>query len=280
MEAIIEYFNTIPSAHRSVILIGGLAFFFILENTLPLFTSSHNKWKHSGLNIFFTFTTILVNFSMAFILVNACLWVEDKGIGLFQWINMNIYLMLILGLVLLDLLSSWLPHWVQHQVTWMWKFHLIHHTDQHIDTTSANRHHPGESVIRFVFTTVSVIVLGVPLWMIFMYQSLSVVLTQFNHSNIKMPDWLDNLLILIFCTPNMHRVHHHYRRPYSDMNYGNIFSIWDRIFRTFIKVDNTKLKYGIDSHMSTEETENIISLLKIPFLPYRQPPQYEDKETL
>lgn len=280
MDSIVDYFTAIPSSHRSAIIIGGLTVFFIIENAIPLFKARYNKWKHAGLNIFFTVTTILVNFSMAFILVGAAEWVVQNDFGLLQWLNLNIYFTMIIGLVFMDLFSSWLPHWIEHHITWMWKFHLIHHTDQNVDTTTANRHHPGESVIRFVFTTLAVIIMGAPMWLVFMYQSMSVVLTQFNHSNVKMPDWLDDALVWVFCTPNMHRVHHHYRQPYSDTNYGNIFSFWDRVFGTYVKVDNSKLKYGVDTHMDVHEANNVIELLKIPFLKYRQPVSYPDEEKL
>ena len=280
MEAVIDYFSTIPSSHRSALLIGGLTIFFLIENSVPLFRLKYNKWKHTGINIFFTLTTILVNFSMAFILVSTAEWVETSKIGLLQMLDLNVYVMMIGGLILMDLVGAYAPHWVEHHVRWMWKFHLIHHSDQNVDTTTANRHHPGESVIRFVFTTLAVIILGAPMWLVFMYQSLSVVLTQFNHSNIKMPDWLDNTLVWVICTPNMHRVHHHYRQPYSDKNYGNIFSIWDRIFGTYVKVDNTKLRYGVDTHMDHKEANDIGTMLKIPFQKYRPTISYPNEEKL
>jgi sterol desaturase/sphingolipid hydroxylase (fatty acid hydroxylase superfamily) len=280
MESIIEYFSTITSAHRSAILIGGLMIFFLLENALPLFTGTHNKWKHSGLNIFFTFTTILVNFFMAFILVGTSDWVVAENVGLLQVTSDNVYYHLIVGLLALDLIGAWLPHWIAHHVKWIWQFHLIHHTDQHVDTTTANRHHPGESLFRFVFTTLAVLVIGAPMWLVFLYQSLSVVLTQFNHSNLKIAEWLDNPLSYVICTPNMHRVHHHYRQPYSDSNYGNIFSFWDRIFDTYLKVDNTKLIYGVDTHMELHETQSIGNLLKIPFSEYRPHIEYDEEEKL
>ncbi|MEM9544407.1 MAG: sterol desaturase family protein [Bacteroidota bacterium] len=280
MESIIDYFATIPSSHRSALLIGGLTIFFLIENAIPLFKAQYNKWKHTGINLFFTATTVIINFAMAFILVNTAFWVENNGIGLLQMLDMNIYLTMIIGLVLMDLVGAYAPHWVEHHIKWMWKFHLIHHTDQNVDTTTANRHHPGESVIRFVFTTLAVIILGAPMWLVFMYQSMSLVLTQFNHSNIKMPGWLDDTLVLLFCTPNMHRVHHHYRQPYSDKNYGNIFSIWDRVFGTYVKVDNSKLTYGVDTHMTYDEAHNVGTLLKIPFQKYREPIVYPNEEKL
>jgi len=280
MESFIAYFETIPPLHRSALIIGGLTFFFIIENSLPLFTKDYSKTKHTGLNLFFTLTTIIVNFIMAFILVGACEWVVENNFGVLQFLKLNVYATMILGLLMMDFLSAWLPHWVEHKVKWMWQFHLIHHTDQHVDTTTANRHHPGESVIRFVFTTISVILIGLPLWLIFLYQSISVILTQFNHSNVKIASWLDRLLGIVFCTPNMHRVHHHYRQPYSDKNYGNIFSFWDRIFGTYIEVDNSKLKYGVDTHMSHEEANDIPTLLKMPFKKYREHIEYKSEEVL
>lgn len=280
MEIIVKYFETIPTTHRTLLLVGGLTFFFILENILPLFKTRYNKWKHTGINIFFTLTTVLVNFSMAFILVMTSDFVVAEQFGLFQWVSLPLGLVALLGVLTMDFVGAWLPHYIEHHIKWMWKFHLIHHTDQHVSTTTANRHHPGESVIRFAFTTLAILILGVPMWLVFLYQSCSLVATQFSHSNIAMPNWLDNFLVLFLCTPNMHRVHHHYRQPYSDKNYGNIFSIWDRILGTFVKVDNTKLKYGVDTHMEFNETNNIGTLLKIPFQKYRQPISYPSDEQL
>ena len=61
MEAIIAYLSDMPTEHRSIVLFGGLAFFFLFENAVPLFRDNYNKWKHAGLNIFFTITTVVVN---------------------------------------------------------------------------------------------------------------------------------------------------------------------------------------------------------------------------
>ena len=280
MEQIVEYFTDMNPAHRTLILVGGLTLFWMIESAVPLFSFKYNKWKHAATNIFFTLTTIVVNFSMAFILVQASYWVVENKFGLIQWVDMPLWLFALTGLLLLDLIGAWLVHFVEHKVKWMWQFHLIHHTDQNVDTTTANRHHPGESVFRFVFTTMAVLIVGAPMWLVFLYQTISVVLTQFNHSNLRMPGWLDDALVWIICTPNMHRVHHHYRMPYTDANYGNIFSFWDRMFGTYIKANNDKLIYGVDTHMTKEEAEDVITLLKIPFRRYRPHKEYEKEELL
>ncbi len=280
MDALINYFETIPSSHRTVILFGGLAFFLLIENVAPFFQFKNNKIKHVGLNLFFTFTTILVNFVFAFILINASQYVDANQFGLIQFFPLPIFVFTLLGIMLLDLLGAWLAHWTEHHVKWMWQFHLIHHTDMNLDASSANRHHPGESVIRFLFTLMAVVIVGAPVWMVLLYQALSVTLSQFNHSNISMPKWLDTAVSWLVVTPDMHRVHHHYRQPYSDSNYGNIFSIWDKIFRTYQKVDNRKLVYGLDTHMEKENVNKIGYLLKAPFAGYRSEIKYSEKEQL
>lgn len=269
-----------PSAHRTLLLVSGLALFWMIESAVPLFSFKSSKWRHAGVNIFFTLTTAAVNFSMAFLLVFAADWVVANQFGLIQWTSLPLWLEAVIGVLLLDLIGAWLIHYIQHHVKWMWKFHLIHHTDQEVDTTTANRHHPGESVFRFVFTTLAVVAIGTPIWMVFVYQSLSVILSQFNHSNIKLPSWLDKAFVTVICTPNMHHVHHHYRMPYSDTNYGNIFSFWDRIFRTYEKVDNDKLVYGVDTHMEDHEHKSVSTMLGIPFQEYRGHIEYDELDKI
>lgn len=272
MESIINYFSTIPSSHRSALLVGGIAGFWLIESAVPLFRFSYNKWRHAGVNIFFTITTILINFSMAFILLKAADWATTANFGILNWLpDMPLWAFAVVGMLLLDLIGAYTVHWAEHKVRWMWRFHLIHHTDTNVDTTSANRHHPGESVFRFVFTTLGVVIAGAPMWLVFMYQSFSVLLSQFNHANIGLPKAIDTALSWVIVTPDMHHVHHHYKLPYTDSNYGNIFSIWDRLFGTYMDLDREKLVYGIDTHMSAAENTHIAPLLKIPFEPYRPP---------
>lgn len=280
LQAIIEYFGSIPAPHRTLIIAAGLCFFWVLEGIRPFFHFTYHKWKHAISNLFFTLTTIVVNFSMAFILVKSSQWVSTNQWGILHLFPMPLWLFLLLGILLMDLIGAYAIHYTQHKVKWMWRFHMVHHTDQFLDTTSGNRHHPGESVFRFVFTTLAVVLIGAPMWMVFLYQTMSVVLTQFNHANVKFPRWLESVLVFFICTPTMHRVHHHYRMPYTDSNYGNIFSFWDRIFGTFKKANHEKIIFGLDTHMRKEESDHIGTLLKIPFMPYRTSINYPQEEKL
>jgi sterol desaturase/sphingolipid hydroxylase (fatty acid hydroxylase superfamily) len=266
MNEIISYFNTIPSSHRSLILVGGITVFWLIENAYPLFNFNYKKWQHAGINFFLTSTTILINFSLAFLLVTTSDWTIANNFGVLQWLpSMSSWLYALIGLLLLDFIGAYLVHLIEHKVKFLWRFHLIHHTDTWIDTTSGNRHHPGESVIRFTFTILGVFIVGSPMWLVFLYQTISVVSTQFTHANIALPKKLDSFLSYFIVSPNMHKVHHHYKLPYTDSNYGNIFSIWDRIFGTFMYLPKENIVYGIDTYMSHEENNRLNNLLKIPF---------------
>jgi sterol desaturase/sphingolipid hydroxylase (fatty acid hydroxylase superfamily) len=272
MESVINYFETIPSWQRSLILVSGITFFWLIEYVVPLFHFNYKKFKHAFPNIFFTLTTVIVNFLLAFLLLNTSDWVVINKFGLLQWLpNMPLWIFVFLGVLFLDLIGAWLPHWIEHKIKFLWRFHLVHHTDANVDTTTANRHHPGESVVRFAFTLLGVLVLGLPIGVVMLYQSLSLVLSQFNHANISLPKKVDAILSWVIISPNMHKVHHHYVLPYTDTNYGNIFSVWDRLFGTFSKMDKDKIVYGIDTHPDEIENTKIGTLLKMPFKEYRPP---------
>lgn len=270
MESIINYFSTISSTHRALILAGGITFFWLIESAVPFVKFNYNKWHHASINIFFTLTTIIVNFVLAFFLLKMANWTTETQFGILNWLpSINSWLFAIIGLLFLDLIGAYLVHLVEHKVKFLWRFHLIHHTDTWIDTTSANRHHPGESVVRFIFTILAILIVGAPMWMVFLYQTLSVVATQFNHANIILPKKVDVLLSYFIVSPDMHKVHHHYVLPYTDSNYGNIFSVWDRLFGTFMTLDRNQIIYGVDSHMQPEEHNKLTNLLRIPFQKYR-----------
>lgn len=272
MEQLIAYFENIPALHRSLILVGGITFFWILEGIVPLFSVKYKKWRHALPNLFFTLTTIIVNFPLAFLLLKTSDWAIENQFGIINWLpEMPLWLYVLLGFALLDLIGAYTAHLVEHKVKPLWMVHLVHHSDHNVDTTTANRHHPLESLIRYTFTLIGVLVVGTPIGIIMLYQSISVVLSQFNHANIRLPRKVDNVLSWILVSPDMHKVHHHFVLPYTDSNYGNIFSIWDRLFGTYMKLDPDKITYGVDTFPDEKENSSILGLLKQPFHKYRKP---------
>ena len=276
MEALLTYFETIPSLHRSLILVGGITFFWLLEGALPLFKFSYKKWKHALPNLFFTLTTIIINFALAFLLLKTSDWTVANNFGVIHWVSLPLWAYIVVGVLLMDFIGAYVAHYVEHKVKPLWMIHLVHHTDHHVDTTTANRHHPLESMIRFTFTLLAVLVVGAPIGIVMLYQSLSLISTQFTHANIKLPKKVDAAISWVLVCPDMHKIHHHYVLPYTDSNYGNIFSLWDRLFGTFRKFDRDAIVYGVDTFPDEVENSNLKSLLKQPFHRYRKPTRVEE----
>ena len=276
MDTIFNYFETIPSSHRSLILVGGITFFWLLEGAIPLFKFDYKKWKHAFPNLFFTFTTILVNFTLAFLLLQTADWVQANNFGLINWLpKMSLWIYIVLGILFLDFFGAYLAHFTEHKTATLWRVHLVHHSDHKVDTTTANRHHPIESVIRFSFTLLGVFLVGTPIAIVMMYQSISLVFTQFTHANIKITPKVDKFLSYFIVSPDMHKIHHHHKLPYTDSNYGNIFSIWDRLLGTYMEMDREKIIYGVDTFPDEVKNSSLKELLKQPFQGYRKPTDSE-----
>jgi len=272
MYELINYFENIPTIHRSILIVGGITIFWFLEGLFPLVRFNYKKWQHAIPNFFFTLTTIVINLSMAFLLLNTSDWTIHNDFGLLQWIpGLTLWGEIILGVLLLDFVGAYLPHYTEHRIKPLWMIHLVHHSDPNVDTTTANRHHPLESIIRFSFTLLGVFIIGTSIGIVMLYQALSLLSTQFNHANIRLPKKLDQWISYIIVSPDMHKIHHHYRLPYTDTNFGNIFSIWDRMLGTFSNYEREKIIYGVDVFPDEKKNSQIKSLLKQPFEKYKRP---------
>ena len=266
MNEIISFFSDVPVVFRTLILLGGIVFFWVLEGIIPFYSLNYKKTNHAILNLLFTITTAIIGFGFAFILLKSTEIVNTHEIGFIHLFNMPLYVEVVICLLLLDLVGAYLVHFIEHKVPWMWKFHVVHHSDVNVDVTTGLRHHPGETVFRILFTILGIYVSGASIGIVMLYQSISVLFAHITHANIGLPRSLDIVISYVFVTPNMHKVHHHFQLPLTDKNYGNIFSIWDRIFGTYHSVKDSKsIVYGIDTHMNDEKVNSFSDLFLIPF---------------
>ncbi|WEK36904.1 MAG: sterol desaturase family protein [Candidatus Pseudobacter hemicellulosilyticus] len=264
MESFLQFWDTIQSWQRVAILLGGMVFFWLLEGYYPLFRFSFKRYRHAGVNLLFLFTTLVLNVLLGTITIMVCSWVTRNDFGLLNWLHLPIWANILLAMFFMDFFSQYLPHFAMHKVKWMWKFHMVHHSDTKVDVTTGTRHHPGEWLFREASTILGAFLIGLPIGLYFLYRSLSAIFTHFNHANIRVPLWLDKPISWVFVSPNMHKVHHHFKRPYTDTNYANVFSIWDRLFGTFAYADPKDLRYGLDT-LDDQTDEHIGYQLGLPF---------------
>ena len=268
LDTIIDYFSTLEKRplERMAILVGGLLLFWIIEGAIPLLPMRYKKTKlnHAAVNFGFTIIHLIIHTFLAILIIKLSDWCKYEGFGLVYWFNANILLTIITGLLALDF-SSWLVHLVMHKTPVLWRFHLIHHSDNNVDVTTGLRHHPGDSLLRGIFFLLLIFASGAPMFSVMIYQTLVVLSTAFTHANISLPRKLDLVLSFILVSPNMHKVHHHWKQPYTDSNYGAVFSIWDRLLGTFMKLDTKEIRYGLDRYYPNEKDEDFVSLMKKPF---------------
>lgn len=205
-----------------------------------------------------------VCFGLAF--VGVIKWTSLNHFGLLYLIDFhkNSLLLFLATFLLLDL-GEYIYHRVMHKFKILWRFHVVHHSDSIVDISTTLREHPGENIIRLSFTLLWVFLSGAVFWLFILRQIIQVFTTMFAHMNYRLPEKMNSIIGLVFITPNMHQVHHHYKQLFTDSNYGDIFSIWDRIFGTLKKMPASDLVFGVDTHMGIEENGKFKTLFKIPF---------------
>ena len=265
---IIQHFQTLEQRplERMAILVGGLLFFWILEGAIPLVSLHYkkNKLRHAGVNFVLTVLHLILHTGLAFIIIKLSDWCLHNQFGLVYWLNTGVLMTVIVAVLALDF-SSWLVHLIMHKNKFLWRFHLIHHSDTNVDVTTGLRHHPGDSLLRGIFFMLLIFVSGAPMYSVMIYQTLVVLATAFTHANISLPKGVDKAISYLLISPNMHKVHHHWKQPYTDSNYGAVFSFWDRLLGTFTFLETKDLRYGLDRYFPEEKDEDIVTLLVKPF---------------
>ncbi len=232
---------------------------------------NYKKWRHAFSNAPFIVTSIPGQLLMGLAFIKTIEWTTQHQFGIL-WLlpkNVNPIWVFIASFVLLDL-GEYGYHVIMHKVKRLWMFHAVHHSDNVVDVSTTLREHPGENIVRLSFTLLWVFITGTAFWMLMLRQVIQAITTLFAHMNYRLPEKLDAVIGFVFITPNLHQVHHHYKQPYTDCNYGDVLSIWDRIFGTFKRMPAEELVFGVDSYMDKEETSHFISLVKLPFGKYRK----------
>jgi sterol desaturase/sphingolipid hydroxylase (fatty acid hydroxylase superfamily) len=147
-----------------------------------------------------------------------------------------------------DLAYYWF-HRVAHERRFFWASHVVHHSSQHYNLTTALRQTwTGALGFNFIFW-LPMLYIGFPPLMVLMFSSISLVYQYWIHTELidRMGpfEWLFN-------TPSHHRVHHAINAKYLDANYAGVLIIWDRLFGSFVPEDKKEApRYGIVSQLGT-----------------------------
>ena len=138
---------------------------------------------------------------------------------------------LLLDLLILDCWIYWW-HRANHEWPVLWRFHEVHHLDEFLDASSALRFHFGEVLLSSLVRAGVILLLGVPLLTVVVFETLLALSAMFHHSNLRLPPRLEKALSYLIVTPSIHWVHHHAIQRDTDSNYSALLSVWDRLFRS------------------------------------------------
>ena len=239
---------------KSLVVMLAIITFFVAERVwpqAPLISSLSSgraqilRWLKNygffGLNTLFGALVVIAITEWA--AENALLWRQ-------QWLGYeaNNLWWIILDLLILDMALYWW-HRINHVLPFLWRFHQVHHLDEFLDTSSAVRFHVGEVFLSALFRMAIILLIGIPLQSVIMFEILLWVSTLFHHSNWRIGQRIEHYLDWVIITPARHWVHHHARQSDTDSNYGTVLSVWDRLFRSRSETQRSDdMKIGVEGH--------------------------------
>ncbi|MDO9488768.1 MAG: sterol desaturase family protein, partial [Sphingomonadaceae bacterium] len=144
----------------------------------------------------------------------------------------------------LDDLAYFFSHWFMHRVRWGWASHVIHHSSQHYNLSTALRQ-TWTGFFSFVWAfRLPLFLIGFHPAMVFFCAGLNLIYQFWIHTEAikRLPRWFE----AVMNTPSHHRVHHGVNPRYLDANYAGVFIIWDKMFGSFVpERDDEPVRYGI-----------------------------------
>jgi sterol desaturase/sphingolipid hydroxylase (fatty acid hydroxylase superfamily) len=124
---------------------------------------------------------------------------------------------------------QWVNHWIRHKVRPFWHFHAIHHSQRELNTFTDLRIHSGDYVISETMAFFPMLLFGVPALAVMGVGGVRMWYARFVHANIRANF---GPLRHVFVTPQYHRIHHSIEPRHQDKNFGNLLTVWDRMFGT------------------------------------------------
>jgi sterol desaturase/sphingolipid hydroxylase (fatty acid hydroxylase superfamily) len=266
--------TTIPVEYldhtKAMVTVSVLAALWAWETWLPFF-ERRQRLRHAGRNLTVALlNTVVLAVAFGTGVTFVAGWAQEQGLGLLHNLDLGSPTRLVLALVLLD---GWMYLWhrANHTIPLLWWFHRMHHSETEMDVTTATRFHLGEQVGASALRAGLIPLLGFEVWQLIIYDTLLIVMTMLHHANISLGRY-DRWLRWLIVTPDMHKVHHSWWRPETDSNYSTVFSVWDRLARTFrMRADPKTLQFGLPDYPDPS-WQTVWGMLRTPFVtPQKEP---------
>ena len=192
--------------------------------------------------------------------------VASRGFGCLSLVSWPSALKVVCAVLALDLAIYWQHRW-SHAWSFLWRFHRVHHADIAFDTTLGLRFHPGEILLSLLYKFAIIAALGAPPAAVFIHEVLLASFALLTHANIAIPRALDAAIRVVLVTPDWHRVHHSTHPDETDSNFGNILSLWDRLFSSYVATPrdgHMAMRIGLSRYRDGRD-QTLLNQLALPF---------------
>ncbi len=259
-----------PQLITAAVIAGTFAAMLLLERLRPLRRARESKLRRTARNL----TTggialALATLFTAPLLTPVTAWVAEHHAGLLNLTRIRGSLHLILGVLLLDY-TLWIWHFLSHRVAFLWRFHVVHHVDRDLDSSTALRFHFGEHALSILYRALQVLLLGVTARELWLWQLVLFVSILFHHANIELPIRLERWLVRVIVTPRMHGIHHSDHLSETDSNWSSLLSAWDYLHGTILlSVPQSEITIGVPAYQDPRDV-TLGRILAMPFLRQRR----------
>lgn len=206
------------------------ALFAVIELVAPVRSASRGTRWITNITLF-VIDTLAVRLLIPLLMIGTAALAAERGWGLLNLFPVPDWAGIVFAVVALDL-ALYIQHWATHRVPLLWRLHKVHHVDPAFDVTTAARFHPIEIGLSMLYKMVVVVVLGLSVWGVFLFELMFTIATLFTHANFALPRGLEKPVRALLVTPDMHRIHHSAIESETNSNYGTLLSGWDRLFGT------------------------------------------------
>ena len=202
-------------------------------------------------------------------------WIARERVGLLHAVDWPRWVETLLAIILLDY-TLWWWHRANHRVPFFWRFHLVHHVDRDLDTSTALRFHFGELALSVPVRAAQMIAIGVEPHALWLWQTILFGSILFHHANVRLPLRFERVLALAIVTPRMHGIHHSERVDETNSNWSSLLSVWDFLHRTFrLDVPDERVVIGVPAYRDEREV-TLGKILAMPFRPQR--PDWQESD--
>jgi len=224
-------------AYAAPFFMASVAFewFFIRRKKLTGRYEAKDAWASMTMGL----GNLIFDLAFGFISLGFLVWLWQFRVldwGVSAWV-------IVCALIAQDFIYYW-KHFAAHKVRWFWSAHVVHHSSEHYNLSTALRQPWNNHFTGYVILSSPLILLGFNPVLIGFVASLNLLYQFWIHTEAidKMPSWFE----AVFNTPSHHRVHHGTNPYYLDANFAGILIIWDKMFGTFVpERDDTQIHYGI-----------------------------------